>query len=212
METETDPQKFGKLRGTWPTEESPWLGSSSRLRTLLDLVLRQPDDDAVAAEVEELLARAVTVLEENVATAAPTPPFHEMTLPDWKRFADRSMVSGPVHPFAPPLAMHLDDGKAVAPVHLGLPYQGPPGRVHGGYVAVLLDHVMGFACGQLAQGQVYTRSLTVDYDAATPLMTDLTVEAEVDRVDGRKFWVTGRIRTADEVCVQAHGLWLRPRP
>lgn len=211
METGTDPTALTGARGSWPTEDSPWLGASQHARTLLDLLLRQPDDAAVAAEVEQLLGRAVTVLEDSAAKATPSPPFHEMTLPDWKRFADRSMVSGPIHPFALPLEMRLEDGKAVAPANLGLPYQGPPGRVHGGYVAVMLDHVMGFACGQLAHGQVFTRTLTVDYDAATPLLTDLTVEAEVERVDGRKFWVTGLIRTADEVTVRAHGLWLRPR-
>jgi acyl-coenzyme A thioesterase PaaI-like protein len=82
--------------------------------------------------------------------------------------------------------------------------------VHGGWVATLLDHLMGYAAGTVGQW-IYTRSLTVDYDHAVPLFEELEITARVDEVEGRKIWVIGEIRAAGSVVARARGLWLPPR-
>ena len=93
---------------------------------------------------------------------------------------------------------------------LGMAYRGPPGRVHGGFVATLLDHLMGYAAGTVGT-LVFTRSLTVEYDHAVPLFEELDIEARVDQVDGRKIWVLGEIRAAGSVVARARGLWVLAR-
>ncbi|UUZ59420.1 hypothetical protein [Nocardioides sp. B-3] len=55
-------------------------------------------------------------------------------------------VTGPENAIAPPLhPVGLDDGSIAARVTLGLAYRGPPGCVHGGISALLLDHTLGVA-------------------------------------------------------------------
>jgi acyl-CoA thioesterase FadM len=53
-----------------------------------------------------------------------------------------------------------------------------------------------------------TASLTVDYRSLTPIGTELVVEGWVDRVDGRKIFVSGRLLDGDRVCAEAHGLFV----
>ena len=53
-----------------------------------------------------------------------------------------------------------------------------------------------------------TGRLTVRYRRPTPLHTELRVVAEVERVDGRKAHVDGRIEHDGETCAEAEGLFL----
>ena len=50
---------------------------------------------------------------------------------------------GRANPLAPPIALELDDDRIVGRVTFGAAYEGPPGCVHGGYVAAAFDEVLG---------------------------------------------------------------------
>src|SRR5580692_8911627 len=55
-------------------------------------------------------------------------------------------VIGTRNPIAPPLVLNYDEsGKVWTDFHLGAAYEGPPGNVHGGVCAMVLDHVLGEA-------------------------------------------------------------------
>lgn len=124
-------------------------------------------------------------------------------------------VTGPENAIAPPL--HLvgqDDGSIVGHVTLGLAYQGPPGCVHGGVSAMLLDHALGVA-NHWAGESGMTGTLTLRYHRPAPLFEELVVTARQESVDGRKIRTTGEIRAAGEVCVSADGIFINkhlPRP
>lgn len=48
------------------------------------------------------------------------------------------------NPIAPPVDLiRAEDGSVSADFHLGAAYEGPPGHVHGGVSAMILDHVLG---------------------------------------------------------------------
>jgi len=84
---------------------------------------------------------------------------------------------------------------------------GPPGRVHGGLVAALLDEVVGvaaFAAG--APGM--TASLSVRYRRATPHGTPLEIRARLDRWEGRKRWVSGEVIADGEITAEADAFLL----
>ena len=66
----------------------------------------------------------------------------------------------------------------------GRPYEGPPGHVHGGFVAAAFDEVLGFVQSTTGQPGM-TGTLTIRYRKPTPLDTDLRFEATVQRVEGR---------------------------
>jgi len=70
--------------------------------------------------------------------------------------------------------------------------QGPPGHVHGGSLAAVLDEAMGGAAW-LAGHMVVAAQITVSYKEMLPLETCCLVESRVANVDGRK------VRTEAEV-------------
>ena len=62
---------------------------------------------------------------------------------------------------------------------------GPPGHVHGGAIAATLDEAMGAAAWMNAF-QCVAATIKISFLAMLPLETETTVEARIDRVEGRK--------------------------
>lgn len=124
-------------------------------------------------------------------------------------------VTGPENALAPPLTLtDRDDGSVAGTVALGLPYQGPPGHLHGGVSALLLDHTLGVANGRAGTSGM-TAELTLRYHRPTPLFEPLTVAGRQVSVDGRKIRTTGTISAGGQVRVSAEGLFIAkrlPRP
>ena len=72
------------------------------------------------------------------------------------------------NPIAAPLQVFPEDGFVRAQANMGAAYEGPPGVVHGGMVALLLDQVLG-AAAFYAGVPGMTGTLTIRYRAATRL-------------------------------------------
>jgi acyl-coenzyme A thioesterase PaaI-like protein len=124
---------------------------------------------------------------------------------------DWSPLLGMANPLAPPLQATVEDGIVVGRVRFGSAYEGPPGCVHGGYVAAAFDEVLGLA--QSLSGQVgMTANLSVRYRRPTPLHTDLRFEGRLDSVNGRKVIATGVLLAGDEVTAEAEGLFVTVTP
>ncbi|MDT4938293.1 MAG: hypothetical protein QOG80_1964 [Pseudonocardiales bacterium] len=124
-------------------------------------------------------------------------------------------VTGPENAIAPPLYLEATpDGGVFGEATLGLVYQGPPGYVHGGVSALLLDHVLGVA-NHVAGDSGMTAQLTLRYRRPAPLFEPLTFAAHQLSVDGSKIRTTGSISARGEECVIAEGLFINkhlPRP
>jgi uncharacterized protein (TIGR00369 family) len=90
-------------------------------------------------------------------------------------------------------------------------YEGPPGYVHGGIIATLLDEAMSKA--NRAQGvTAMTRQMTVEYLRPVPSGSAIRIEGRVTRSEGRKHWTESRIVSADRVTMaQATGLFIAVR-
>jgi acyl-coenzyme A thioesterase PaaI-like protein len=123
-------------------------------------------------------------------------------------FFDQSPMIGLANPLAPPITIgRAGERSAVASVSFGSAYEGPPGCVHGGFVAAAFDEVLGFV-QSLGGNPGMTARLTIHYRRPTPLHTELRFEAEIDRTEGRKIFTTGRVRAAGEVTAEAEGLFV----
>lgn len=110
---------------------------------------------------------------------------------------------------APPLDVVHDPGGLVhADVVLGAAYEGPPGLVHGGVAAMLLDHLMGETASGFRR-LTLTGTLTVRYRRGTPLGA-LRLEGRIDREEGRKVHVVATIADVDGVTVEAEGVFIVP--
>jgi acyl-coenzyme A thioesterase PaaI-like protein len=123
-------------------------------------------------------------------------------------FFDQSPLLGLANPLAPPITIGKSGERtAVASVVFGSAYEGPPGSVHGGYVAAAFDEVLGYV-QSLGGNPGFTGTLTIQYRAPTPLHTELLFEAELVRVEGRKTYCEGRVFAGHTLCAEAEGIFI----
>ena len=119
-------------------------------------------------------------------------------------------VTGFRNAIAPPLVMHEDpDGLWWSEFELGDAYQGPPGWVHGGVLALVLDQILGEAASDGLSKPLFTGTITLRYLRGTPL-GKLRAEAAIERTDGYKTFVSGHMSDADGKTVEAEGIFIKP--
>ncbi len=93
--------------------------------------------------------------------------------------------------------------------HLGAAFEGPPGHVHGGVSAKILDHVLGDAASTPGVHRL-TGTLTVRYRRLTPLGR-LHAEARISHTDGVKTYAVGHLADDQGVTVEAEAVFIEPR-
>jgi acyl-coenzyme A thioesterase PaaI-like protein len=103
--------------------------------------------------------------------------------------------------------------KTVSIFYCGPHLEGPPGCTHGGAMATILDSVMGtnvWRCNLFA----LTANLNINYRKFLPLNSVVVCEAKVTKIDGRKVWANGVLRSIDGKTVHADatGLWIVINP
>ncbi|HET6664585.1 MAG TPA: PaaI family thioesterase [Acidimicrobiales bacterium] len=126
---------------------------------------------------------------------------------DYEGPFDLSPVMGRANPLAPPLKLQVLDDRVAGSATFGPAYEGPPGCVHGGYIAAAFDEVLGLT--QMLGGQPgMTGRLTVNYRTPTPLGEELRLEGWIDRVEGRKTFCRGEIRVGDRLCAECEGIFI----
>ena len=125
---------------------------------------------------------------------------------------DWSPLIGRANPLAPPIVMRSDDeGRVHGRVVFGTAYEGPPGCVHGGFVAAAFDEVLGYV-QSLTGNPGFTGTLTTRYRTPTPLHEELRFEAWVDRVEGRKIFASGTLHAGDRLCAEADAIFISIDP
>lgn len=162
------------------------------------------DLDSVAAELEALAARfrqdRPRSMYEGMAEVA-------LSGGDITTFFDHSPLIGMANPLAPPIVIEQGEDLVVGRVTFGSVYEGPPGCVHGGFVAAAFDEVLGSA--QTFSGHPgMTARLIVNYRRPTPLHSPLEIEGRFDRLEGRKVFTSGRILADGVVTAEAEGLFV----
>lgn len=192
-----------EARGAWAEKR--------RLAT----AMRQVIDRLVTTDApEDELAAAADALERYAARLATHPRrklpagFSEVAnAGDVAAFFDMSPLIGLSNPMSPPIRLHVDGDTVRGTVTFGAAYEGPPGHVHGGFVAAAFDEVLGFA-QSLTGNPGMTGTLTIRYRRPTPLHTELRFEARVVRVEGRKIFTEGRLYAGEGLTAEAEGLFI----
>ena len=185
----------------------------------LGTALRDLVDAAVRTEVSvaELGAATEAARELAARLRAETRGLHDIAAVDDPAIGERwySPVYGPGNPVAPPMvATQTADGRATGSVTLGKPHEGPPGLVHGGVVATLLDHVLARAVRAAGRGGL-TATLTVTYRRPVHLGVPLVATAEIGTTEGRRTTATARLVAEDDpatTLAEAEGLFVALRP
>lgn len=98
-----------------------------------------------------------------------------------------------------------------AAVCLDEAYQGPPGCVHGGYLAAMFDNLLGVLPYRLTgQKGAFTGRLTVRYRALTPLNTELVLTGRMTNVRSRRVTAAGQCHAEGVLTAEAEALFVRP--
>jgi acyl-coenzyme A thioesterase PaaI-like protein len=166
----------------------------------------------------EELGRAADALEDYAAALKAHPRLkravghaESANSGDVGAFFDQSPLIGLANPLAPPITIGQSGERAAhATVTFGSAYEGPPGSVHGGYVAAAFDEVLGYV-QSLSQNPGFTGTLTVRYREPTPLHTELYFEAEIVHTEGRKTFTEGRLMAGDMLCAEAEAVFIAAR-
>jgi uncharacterized protein (TIGR00369 family) len=185
----------------------------------LGAALRDLVDAAVRTEVPlaDLAAATRAARELAASLRVETRGLHDIATVDDPETGERwySPVYGPGNPVAPPMeASSTPDGRATGRVTLGKPHEGPPGLVHGGVVAMLLDHVLARAVRAAGRGGL-TATLTVTYRRPVQLGVPLVATAGIGTTAGRRTTATARIVAEDDpgsTLAEAEGLFVALLP
>jgi acyl-coenzyme A thioesterase PaaI-like protein len=175
------------------------------LRDLVDAAIRTsaPEDEIRRAHAE------IAAVTERLRSAPMRTTYGVDLRTDGRGRAWGNAVVGLRNAIAPPLTI-VTEGRGVrSSFDLGAAYEGPPGCVHGGVLALVLDQMLGEAAGAGGKPGM-TATLTLSYRQRT-LLGELTSEAWIERSDGIKTWARGEIHGPDGLTVEAEGLFILPR-
>lgn len=200
------------------------LAFNDRIRSLIEAT-RVADLTAVAdlgrftAELEAMTAevQAAAVEGERMQVglasthAGPGTPRDDMSFTDPAAFFPYSPVLGAMNPISPMAKFEVvAPGEIRGNVTLGSAFNGPPGSVHGGMIALVLDELLGSTT--LAHGDGgFTGTLSIRYINRVPLDTEIELHGWVDRTEGRKTFTIGEMRLGETVLARAEGIFIRPK-
>ncbi|MCV7175674.1 PaaI family thioesterase [Mycolicibacterium sphagni] len=186
--------------------ETLYASLTESVRRLVDVTIRSRSDLDCIASAKAKIDAAADELSDTLIPGS----FGVQHDSDGRPRAWGNAVIGLRNALAPPLVVHHEaDGGVWAEVTLGAAYEGPPGHVHGGICALLLDHVLGATAHKPGRPAV-TGTLALRYELGTRL-GPLRAEARVDRVEGAKTFAVGHLSTPDGVTVRAEGVFIHPR-
>jgi uncharacterized protein (TIGR00369 family) len=185
----------------------------------LGAALRDLADAAVRTEVATEELAAATAIARDLADRlrADSRSVHEIARVDDPETGERwySPVYGPGSPVAPAMVVSdSPEGTSTGRVTIGKPHEGPPGLVHGGVVATLLDHVLARAVRAAGRGGL-TGRLTVTYRRPVHLGVPLAAMATMGELDGRRTTAHARLVAEDDpdtTLAEATGLFIALRP
>jgi acyl-coenzyme A thioesterase PaaI-like protein len=187
-----------RLRATYePLTES--------VRALIDATIRtEVGTEAVAAAKAEIDAATARLRSEQLDG-----PFGIRFTTDGDQMPWGNVVIGVRNPIAPPLVVEQSESGVFTDFHLGAAYEGPPGHVHGGVAALVLDHILGAAASSPETPRL-TGTITLRYLRITRLGR-LHAEARITRRDGVKTFTAGHLADDEGITVEAEGVFIQPR-
>lgn len=160
---------------------------------LAERISAEADTLAKLTQIAGVVANAKRKQDGNIAVAN-----HELLA-----------IGGHSHPGAPGLRMWHAGDETHGSVTCGWAFEGPPGHVHGGWVAGILDHFMGIA--HMRSGHPgMTGSLDIRYHRPTPLNVELGLRATHEAVSERRTKVVAEVLHAGKVTASAVAMFIRP--
>jgi acyl-coenzyme A thioesterase PaaI-like protein len=172
-------------------------------RRFVDAILTADSDEDSLRALGTDLERLVEQLETN----APAPTESRLMERRHADYLPRSPLVGELNAVAPPFTYEFRDGKLRAEGTFGAAHEGPPGYVHGGWIALAFDEALGIA-NVVSDKPGMTARLTIRYRRPTPLRVPLVLEAWPERLEGRRIHTVGTISAGDTLTAEAEGIFV----
>lgn len=172
--------------------------------------VRALQDHARAADApDEVITEAADLLDKVSELLAP------FDTDEWQSPSGRRMdlpMRGNI--LTIPMNAHkTDDGRIEGWARFARFHLGRNGAVHGGCLGMLFDTVLGLTSSVLSGGpRQRTAFLHINYRQIAPIEKKLQIDAGVDRAEGRKIFVSGRLRDGDTVLADAEALFVLLKP
>jgi len=172
------------------------------VRTLQDHARAADAPDAVITEAADLIEKVSALLAPYEADEWHSPSGRRMDLPN-----RGNIMSVPVD-------LHVTgDGRIGGTAQFRRYHLGRNGAVHGGVLGLLFDSLLGFTAAKLTKSMYQrTAHLGIDYRKIVPIGRQLQVDAGIDRIDGRKIFVSGRVLDDGVVLTEGDALFVRLKP
>ncbi|XP_028280411.1 acyl-coenzyme A thioesterase THEM4-like [Parambassis ranga] len=94
------------------------------------------------------------------------------------------------------LFVSKDEQKCVCIFQAGHLLEGPPGHVHGGAIATMIDTVTGTHASVLS-APVMTANLNINYRRPIPLGSTVLIESSLNKTEGRKVLISCKVTSTD---------------
>ena len=155
-------------------------------------------------ELNELTA-ALRAANHTLAASAPvdlTPRIGEHTSAEQRVYVDHGYDVGAYNPCFPEYTLEVEGTGAHGTVEFPIAYEGPPGIVHGGFLAVFFDCVLQqLNCELGLAGK--TAELSLRFRRPAPLLTPLLYRAERTFEDNR-IVLHAELLCGDDLLCEAH--------
>jgi acyl-coenzyme A thioesterase PaaI-like protein len=191
-----------------PNDDSAAVRAAAAVRRLTNLAAGTAAPDDVLDEI----AAAATRLADRLAPYAEASRF-----PQGERLGGSAAIFithpiiGATNPGAPPLVVEPDGDRLEGRVTYGTLHEGPPGCVHGGWMAAAFDAMVVMTAGINGLGGM-TRSLFIRYRRPAPIGVELLYSGAVETPGERSTIVKVGLRDGDELCAECTGdVATRPR-
>lgn len=134
-------------------------------------------------------------------------------------FFPYSPIIGPRNPIAAPIRFDVVElaggAKEIRAEHVfDAPYNGPPGSVHGGIIALVFDELLG-CIGAVSDVGGFTGTLTILYRSLTPIGKPIRMRSWIEGTEGVKTFIKGTMHcdtpAPNTLCAEATGIFIRPK-
>lgn len=162
-------------------------------------------DEPTIHEATNLVKRATEMLGARVRTTGRREPLDRGAIArlrggePWEVFTH--------NPMGIPLRISVSGAQATAAVMTTAVFEGPPGILHGGFVAAMLDALLS----TLVQAQdirAATVKLDVRFLRAVNIGRELQLHGTVNAVEGRKVHAAGSVRAGGDLIAEADALFI----
>ena len=172
------------------------------VRTLQDHVRAVDAPDEVITEAADLIEAVSTLLAPYDADEWASPSGRRIDLPNRGNILQ-----------VPATLTKTDDGRVRGVAQFRRYHLGRNGAVHGGVIATLFDSLLGYTAAKLTKSPYQrTAFLHVNYRRIAPIEKELRVDAGIDRAEGRKIFVAGRLMDGEALLADGEALFVRLRP